>query len=75
MMALTHPESLDVHRTFLSVITGTATRPGHPPKWVNDLLTTGEDREVPQPQTDISQTDTEPRAWSVRVGLRANARS
>lgn len=33
--------------------------PGHPPKWVNNLLTTGEGRETPQSQTDSPLTDVE----------------
>ena len=33
--------------------------PGRPPKWVNDLLTTGEDREMPPSQTDLPETDIE----------------
>ena len=31
--------------------------PGRPPKWVDDLLTTGEDREMPPSQTDLPETD------------------
>ena len=33
--------------------------PGHPPKWVNDLLTTGEDKETNQLQTDTLKADLE----------------
>ena len=53
-------ESPDVHWTFLLVITDSKRRGlERPPKWVNDLLTTGEDKEL---QTNALETDVE--CWS-----------